>query len=88
MDLSEVGQLVRRARKKAGLSQAQLQDLSGVNRVRISLLESGEIEELGFTKVMSLLRALGLDFVARPAGQPPQLDDLVRGDDFPEPDGS
>lgn len=86
MDLPEVGQLVRNARKKAKLTQTQLQELSGVNRVRISLLESGEIEELGFTKVMSLLRALGLDLVARPAGRPPQLDELLRGDDLPGPD--
>lgn len=56
----DVGNLVRAARKRSGLTQQQFADLCGVGRRFLSECESGKSRlELG--KVMHVLNGAGID---------------------------
>ena len=89
MDLETLGRLVRDARKSARLTQADLGGMAGLSRSVVARLETGELDELGWTKAASLLRVLEMDIQVRPGGRrrTPQLDDLLEGseDDAPPP---
>jgi transcriptional regulator with XRE-family HTH domain len=65
MQLREVGMHVHDRRKEIGLSQAQLAKLAGLSRTTVNQLESGALEDLGYTKVNHLLGILGLSFDAK-----------------------
>lgn len=54
------GANVRRARKRAGLSQEALGFASGVHRTEVSLIELGR-RNPSLTTVVSLARGLGLE---------------------------
>lgn len=59
----DVGNLVRAARKRSGLTQQQFADLCGVGRRFLSECESGKSRlELG--KVMQVLNGAGIDVEA------------------------
>ena len=79
MDLFEVGQQIRSARKAKGLSQRELAERSGVSRARLDSLENGRASDLGFRNVVRVLNALGLDLRLVPAGgRRPTLDELMQ----------
>lgn len=61
MDFAELGQKLREARLRAGLSQAALAGPLGMSRATISDLENGTIKELGVRKLARLCQRLGLD---------------------------
>ena len=65
MQLREVGMHVHDRRKEIGLSQAQLAKLAGLSRTTVNQLESGALEDLGYTKLNHLLGILGLSFDAK-----------------------
>ncbi|GAB3428119.1 helix-turn-helix domain-containing protein [Massilia solisilvae] len=65
MQLREVGMHVHDRRKEIGLSQAQLARLAGLSRTTVNQLESGALEDLGYTKLSQLLGILGLTFDAK-----------------------
>jgi transcriptional regulator with XRE-family HTH domain len=65
MQLREVGMHVHDRRKEIGLSQAQLAKLAGLSRTTVNQLESGALEDLGYTKLNHLLGILGLNFDAK-----------------------
>ena len=72
---SVFGRRLRAFRERAGLSQRKLGELSGVPRVSISRVESGQQEALtvdGARRVADVLHIL--------------IDDLVRGDRLAEDD--
>jgi len=77
-DPKQIGNLVRRARKKQGLSQAELGKRAGLRQETISLIENGnpatKIETL-----LAILSALGLELriVPRSTEWTEQLEDLL-----------
>jgi transcriptional regulator with XRE-family HTH domain len=54
------GQIVREARRRAGLTQTQLAERAGTTQSAIARLERGDVEP-GFHRVIELVRAAGLD---------------------------
>jgi transcriptional regulator with XRE-family HTH domain len=54
------GQLVREARRRAGLTQAQLAERARTTQSSIARLERGDVEP-GFHRVIELVRATGFD---------------------------
>ena len=61
----QLGLLVRIRRRRDGLTQAALADLSGVGTRFLSELENGK-PTLEFGKVLQVLDCLGVDLCARP----------------------
>lgn len=76
MQLSELGPILKEARKKAKLSQEQLAAPLGMSRATISALESGRCEEIGFAKLAALLDIVGLELTIVPRASRPTIDDL------------
>jgi HTH-type transcriptional regulator / antitoxin HipB len=74
--LADIGPLLRQARKRAGLSQAQLADPLGMSRATISAIESGRCAEIGFAKLVALLERAGLQIRVAPRKGRPTIDDL------------
>jgi HTH-type transcriptional regulator/antitoxin HipB len=61
----QIGSLVRRARKKSGLSQTQLGDKAGLRQETVSLIETGNpAARLG--TILAVLAALDLEFRIAP----------------------
>lgn len=65
MQLREVGMHVHDKRKSLGISQAQLAKLAGLSRTTVNQLESGALDDLGFSKLTQLMSILGLTFDAK-----------------------
>lgn len=64
-DPKQIGNAIRRARKKLGLSQTDLGQKTGLRQETISLIESGASSaRLG--SLLSILSALGLEFQIAP----------------------
>ena len=61
MDLIEIGETVRNARKDKGWSQDDLVAASGASRARIAALENGRATEFGVKLLLRILTALDLD---------------------------
>ena len=76
MTLTELGPLLRAARREANLSQAELAQPLGMSRATISAIESGRCEEIGFAKLAALLELVGLEVVVTPRKGRPTVDDL------------
>jgi len=74
--LADIGPLLKQARKKYGLSQAQLADPLGMSRATISAIESGRCAEIGFAKLLALLERVGLEIRIAPRKGRPTIDDL------------
>ena len=66
MNFALTGQLIRDAREKSDLTQAELARRLGMSRATISRLENGTIEELGVRKLALLCDRLGLEIGVRP----------------------
>ncbi|MGZ8437381.1 MAG: helix-turn-helix domain-containing protein [Candidatus Limnocylindrales bacterium] len=54
-----IGRLVRRRRGRIGLSQRELETLSGLDQSVISRLETGQLRGLRFSRLARLVGALG-----------------------------
>jgi transcriptional regulator with XRE-family HTH domain len=54
------GQLVREARRRAGLTQRQLAARSGLSQAAVARIESGETST-SFERIVGLVRACGFD---------------------------
>jgi transcriptional regulator with XRE-family HTH domain len=64
------------ARKARGLTQAELAERSGVNRMTVGRLEAGLDPRL--STLQALARSLGLELMLVPKGLRPALEDFVR----------
>jgi len=77
IDLSTIGRAIKQRRKELGLSQQELADLAKVARNRVAPLETERLPEIGFTTLLKIMHALGLDLrVTTLNRQRPTLEDL------------
>lgn len=66
--VAEIGLLLRRARKRQGLTQQRLADLVGVGARFVSEVERGK-GTAEFDRVVELLRGVGIDLFAVSRGE-------------------
>lgn len=78
MDMNNLGETLRNARKQRRLTQTDLSEMVGISRATLSGIENGTVSEIGIRKVMALCSALGLELAAQPlAARRPTLHTLV-----------
>jgi len=53
-----MGWKLKEARVEKGITQQELADLSGINRVTIALIESGKTQDVMSSTILKLARAL------------------------------
>jgi len=79
LTLTRIGEQIALRRKTLGLSQAALARQAEVGHSTLDALENGRIGELGFSKILRLLSALGLELALKEtSARRPTLDDLMR----------
>ena len=61
----QIGNIIRRARKKSGMSQSELGKRSGLRQETISLIESGN-PATKLETILAVTSALGLEFQISP----------------------
>ncbi len=77
-DLLKIGEQIKAARKRQGLSQRELSQRSGVSRARIEALENQRIPDIGFKNLLRIMNAVGLDLRATDFNlRRPTLEDLA-----------
>ncbi|HTV16451.1 MAG TPA: helix-turn-helix domain-containing protein [Acidobacteriaceae bacterium] len=77
MDLTSLGPTIAERRKTAKLTQSALAELARVSVPTLKALEQGRAAELGFSKLLRILTALGLELELREANRGrPTLDTL------------
>ena len=74
----DLGLRIRQARKKKGMTQAELATMAALSRKTLGEIESGTVTDIGIRKVERLLELLGLELAVRPAGAPPTLEELQK----------
>ena len=76
-DPRQIGNLVRRVRKKQGLSQTRLGEKAGLRQETISLIETGN-PSTTLETILSLLAALDLEFrvVPRSKGRAADIEEI------------
>lgn len=74
--LFEIGENIRKERKRQKISQSTLAKTLGMSRSTISQIESGIVQDVGIRKLIRILDHLGLELRVRAAGAPPTLDEL------------
>jgi len=74
--LFEIGEEIRKERKRRKISQEKLAKDLAMSRTTISQIESGIVQEIGVRKLIRILEYLNLELRVRPAGVPPTLDEL------------
>lgn len=76
----QMGNVIRRARKKAGMSQSRLGELSGLRQETISLIENGN-PAVRLDTILAVLAALDLELqIAQRSFRTMLLDGLVDTD--------
>lgn len=76
MDVLEIGQKLREARKSLGRTQAEIAAPLGMSRATVSAIENGTVSEIGVRKLMALCASLGLTLSVAPRDQRPTLLEL------------
>lgn len=66
MNILELGQAIRTARKQRKMTQTELTVQLGISRATLSALENGTINEVGIRKVMAICSVLGLELNVQP----------------------
>jgi len=78
LDLTTLGNETAMRRKSLGLRQSDLVAKTGISRATLNALENGRCSELGFSKVMKIASALGLELkLQRAQLRRPTLNDLL-----------
>jgi len=81
LDLTSIGERTASERKQRKLSQIQVARIAGVSRQTMDLLENGRATEIGYSKLVRILAAVGLELRLEPLSlERPTLDDLLRED--------
>ena len=82
MDLAALARIIAERRRTAGLSQSALAARAHVSLPTLKVFEQGRTPELGFSKIVRILTALGLEIEIREANLGrPTLESLRREDD-------
>lgn len=76
MDIQEIGQKLREARKSLRRTQAEVAAPLGMSRATVSAIENGTVSEIGVRKLMALCASLGLALSVAPRGQRPTFIEL------------
>ena len=77
--LAMIAEQIAAKRKSLGLSQAALAKKAHVARSTLDALENGRLGELGYTKIVNILTALGLELrVQEASSRRPTLEELMR----------
>jgi transcriptional regulator with XRE-family HTH domain len=74
--LFEIGEEIRKERKRRNISQEKMAKDLEMSRATISQIESGTVQEIGVRKLIRILEYLNLELRVRQAGAPPTLDEL------------
>jgi len=74
--LFDIGDKIKKERKRQKISQEKLAQALGMSRATISQIESGTVQDIGVRKLIRILDYLGLELRVRAAGSPPTLDEL------------
>ncbi len=78
MDLQFIGKRIAVKRRQLGLTQVDLALRAAVSRATVEALENGRSSELGFSKIIRILSALGMELELREqTGRRPTLDQLI-----------
>lgn len=88
MDLLELGELVRAARKDKKMTQETLSRISGVSRPTISAFEKGGMFDMNFSTVQKLVEGVGLTLRAATANRGrPTYEELMeeKGNEYGTP---
>ncbi len=81
LTLASLGSQIAARRKKLGMSQIELARKASISRATLDALENGRAGEMGFSKIVRLLSALGLSLDLQEAGsRRPTLDELMKED--------
>jgi DNA-binding transcriptional regulator YiaG len=84
IDLIDLGNEIKNARRQRKLTREKLAELSGVSRARIESLENGRASDMGFKGVLTLMNIVGLDFRLTTFNHKrPTLEDIMEEDDAP-----
>jgi transcriptional regulator with XRE-family HTH domain len=77
--LSLISEQIAAKRKKLDLSQTELARKAAVSRATLDALENGRLGELGFSKLVKILSALGMELKLQDASPArPTLDELMK----------
>jgi HTH-type transcriptional regulator / antitoxin HipB len=78
LTLSSLGAEIAAQRRHRGLTQAELARMASIGRSTLDALENGRIGELGFSKIIKVLSALGMELRLQEEGsRRPTLDELM-----------
>jgi transcriptional regulator with XRE-family HTH domain len=81
LTLFSIGEQIAVKRKALGLSQAALAKQAKIGHSTLDALENGRLGELGISKIVRLLSALGLELkIQEAAGRRPTLEELMEED--------
>lgn len=78
IDVVEIAEQVRAARKIRKMTQLQLAERSGLSQRQIVAFENGQAPNLGFISIVRILRAVGLEFqVTEAKSRRPTYEELL-----------
>jgi transcriptional regulator with XRE-family HTH domain len=79
--IRQIGKQAADARRLRKLAQLDVAHKAGVSLRTVSLLENGRASDLGYSKLVRILAAVGLELrLEQLASERPTLDDLLRED--------
>jgi transcriptional regulator with XRE-family HTH domain len=85
--LADLADQLKQARRQAGLSQQELADRAGLNRLTVGRMENLANGDMSVSALVRLLEAAGFDLKVVKAGHSRTLEDILaeqrRGDDTP-----
>ena len=82
IDLNDLGNEIKNARKQRKLTREKLAEISGVSRARIEALENGRVADMGFKGVLTLMNIVGLDLrLTTFNNKRPTLEDITEEED-------
>jgi transcriptional regulator with XRE-family HTH domain len=85
--LADVAEQLKEARRQAGLTQQQLAERAGLNRLTVGRMENLANNDMSVAALVRLLEAAGFDVKVVKAGHSRTLDDILaeqrRGESAP-----
>ena len=76
--LFDIGEEIKKERRRKKITQATIASALGMSRSTISQIENGTVQDVGVRKLIRILDYLGLELKVHPVGAPPTLEDLQK----------